>query len=173
MAQLLDQTVRDTPVSELKHHPKNPRKGDVGAIVGSIEANGFYGTVVAQVGTGYVLAGNHRLAAAKEAGLDTLPVAWVKCDAATARRILAADNRTSDLGTYDDRMLADLLSEVSNESSLEGTGYADDDLEKLIASLVPPNFEPGSEDSAPPSALAGKRVCVCPECGREFTPEKD
>ena len=44
----------------LRPHPRNPRRGDVDAIEESIAENGFYGCVVAQRSTGYILAGNHR-----------------------------------------------------------------------------------------------------------------
>lgn len=167
---LTPQEVRDTPITQLRHHPKNPRKGDVGAIAGSIRTNGFYGTIVAQQSTGFVLAGNHRLMAAKEEGLESLPVAWVDVDDAAALRILAADNRTSDLGAYDERLLADLLSEVSNGGGIEGTGYVEADLDRLIASLVPPEVEPATE--ADQGRLDEVEKCVCPECGHEFGPPK-
>lgn len=58
-------------LDRLATHPENPRQGDVAAIAASIETNGFYGAVVAQKSSGHVLAGNHRLLAARERG-DTV-----------------------------------------------------------------------------------------------------
>ncbi len=46
-----------------------------------------------------------------------------------ARRIVLADNRTADLGTYDDQILVDLLKGMSD---LDGTGYDADDLLALL-----------------------------------------
>lgn len=123
-------------VESVRPHPKNPRQGDVGAICESIEANGFYGAIVAQRSTGFVLAGNHRLMAAKAQGLTEIPCVWVDVDDDRALRILLADNRTNDLASYDDTVLAALLSDLANTSDLVGTGYDGDDLDELIADLA-------------------------------------
>ena len=128
--------LRKTPVTDLELHPRNPRMGDIGAIVESIEANGFFGSLVAQTSTGYVLAGNHRLQAAIHAGLSRVPVHWIDVDDETALRILIADNRTSDLAMNDDAVLADLLREVAVlEEGLAGTGYDGEDLDRLLADI--------------------------------------
>lgn len=135
MGKLAPQKIETVPIRTLKHHPKNPRKGDVKSITESIEHNGFYGVVVAQKSTGYVLAGNHRMMAAKAAGLDSLPVAYVDVDDATALKILLADNRTNDLATYDNKELAELLADVSNTIGLDGTGFDEAFLDGLITSM--------------------------------------
>ena len=136
MGKLAPQKIETVPIGTLKHHPKNPRKGDVKSITESIEHNGFYGVVVAQKSTGYVLAGNHRMMAAKAAGLDSLPVAYVDVDDATALKILLADNRTNDLATYDNTELAELLADVSNTIGLDGTGFDEAFLDGLIGELA-------------------------------------
>jgi len=135
VGKLAPQKIETVPIRTLKHHPKNPRKGDVKSITESIEHNGFYGVVVAQKSTGYVLAGNHRMMAAKAAGLDSLPVAYVDVDDATALKILLADNRTNDLATYDNKELAELLADVSNTIGLDGTGFDEAFLDGLITSM--------------------------------------
>src|SRR4051794_9889874 len=101
------------PVRDLKLHPENPRQGDVGAIATSIEANGFYGALVVQESTGYILAGNHRAKGVVEVGDECAPVIFVDCDDATARRILVADNRISDIATNDDNLLKELLQRIA------------------------------------------------------------
>jgi len=148
VGKLAPQKIETVPIRTLKHHPKNPRKGDVKSITESIEHNGFYGVVVAQKSTGYVLAGNHRMMAAKAAGLDSLPVAYVDVDDATALKILLADNRTNDLATYDNKELAELLADVSNTIGLDGTGFDEAFLDGLIGELAQettidsdPNYE--------------------------------
>ncbi|WP_139806694.1 hypothetical protein [Deinococcus hopiensis] len=47
------------PVSDLKPHPRNPNVGNVDVIAESIKVNGFYGALVVQKSTGYILKGNH------------------------------------------------------------------------------------------------------------------
>lgn len=126
------------PLQDLQPHPRNPNEGDVGAILESIKRNGWYGTLVAQRSTGYVLAGNHRLQAARLAGLDAVPVYWVDVDDAAALRILLADNRTSELAHRDPDALALLLAELAQGDGLDGTGYDLDDLDDLIADLGEP-----------------------------------
>ena len=133
---MADTNITDTPIGELKAHPENPRQGDISAIAGSIQKNGWYGTIVAQRSTGYVLAGNHRLMAAKSIGMETVPVYWVDVDDEQANRILLADNRASDLATYDDSALADILANlVDTDLGLTGTGFDDADLEALLFDL--------------------------------------
>ena len=125
--------IRKTPVADLNLHPLNPRQGDIGLIAESIEANGWFGTVVAQCSTGNVLAGNHRVQAAAHLGMDKVPVHWVDVDDEQALRILLADNRSSDLADNDDGYLAELLTFLAkSDDGLVGTGYDNDDLDLLL-----------------------------------------
>ncbi len=59
-------------VERLRCHPANARVGNVDGIAESIRVNGFFGTIVAQRSTGYILAGNHRFRAAVQVGLAEL-----------------------------------------------------------------------------------------------------
>ena len=115
-------------VDELKPHPANPRHGDVAAIRDSLQANGQYRPIVVNSKTHEILAGNHTFKAAKSLGWKTISVTWVEADEDEALRILLADNRTSDLGSYDDNMLVELLSSLPD---LQGTGYDEFDLARL------------------------------------------
>lgn len=123
-------------VGEITEHPRNPRRGDVDSIAGSLDANGFFGTIVVQESTGHVLVGNHRLRAAVAAGMAEVPVSFVDVDDETALRIMLADNRTAELATNDDAALAAILSDLAESEGLAGTGYADDDLEALLRFLA-------------------------------------
>tara|TARA_Y100000590_G_scaffold259805_2_gene291840 strand:- start:10274 stop:11581 length:1308 start_codon:yes stop_codon:yes gene_type:complete len=124
--------IEQVPVESLIVHPDNPRVGDVSAIANSIHVNGWWGTLVAQRSTNYVLAGNHRLLAAQSLGMETVPVYWVDVDDDHAVRILLADNRTSDLGSYDDEALITLLESLAGDYELEGVGWDADALEDLV-----------------------------------------
>ena len=140
-------------VSRLTPHPRNPRKGSAEAIDESIRANGFYGAVVAQKSSGYILAGRHRVERATAAGIATVPVIWADVDDETALRILAADNRTSDLAGYDEQKLAELLESVKSESGeLAGTGFSQEALDEILdqaaKALLAQN--PVVETDAPP-----------------------
>lgn len=150
-------SVEDVPVAGLVPHPANPREGDIGAIAESIQANGWFGTIVAQRSTGYVIAGNHRLEAARALGFETVPVYWADVDDTTARRMMLADNRTSDLATYNLEQLADILTDLATSDGLFGTGFEGDDLDAILATAqpAPPDWD------EPPAA----RFHRCPSCG--------
>ena len=135
----LTQDVQHVPINRLRAHPANPREGDVGAIWESIQENGFFGALVVQESSGCILAGNHRWMAAKEAGMQEVPVIYVDVDDERAMRILLADNRTNDVATYDGETLADLLEHLeSTDGGLAGTGYDGDALDELLSDLERP-----------------------------------
>lgn len=156
--------IEQVKIKDLKPHPENPRQGDIGAIAVSIQENGWYGTIVAQKSTGYVLAGNHRLEAAHQLGIKEVPVYWVDADENQAKKILLSDNRTNDLATYNDEILLSLLSDLAVDDDLLGTSYDGDDLDQLISDLQdnpPDGFQSFDEDSL-------ETETVCPKCGYEF-----
>ena len=147
------------PIESVEPHPDNPREGDVGAIHESIKSHGFYGSLVVQKSTGHILAGNHRWKAARFAGMKEVPVTFVDVSDEMARRILVADNRTSDLGTYDNAQLVSVLRDLAeSDAGLEGLGYDEADLSDLIHQL-------GDGEEGHPY---GREKITCPECGHEF-----
>ena len=129
----------DFDVNELASYHKNPRRGDVDAIARSLAVNSQYRPIVVNIGTHTgrpleVLAGNHTLAGARQLGWPTIQATTVDVDDLAAARIVAADNRTADLGGYDDTILAELLQQLADDDmGLDGTGYTDDALEALLA----------------------------------------
>jgi len=123
-------------INSVKPHPANPRKGNVKKIVESIKANGFYGSIVVQKSTMTILAGNHRWQAAKQCGMETIPAMIVDVDDLQAKKILLADNRTSDFAVYDSDELTRLLRDVIADDSLLGTGFDANDLDKLISDIT-------------------------------------
>ena len=145
--------------STLTTHPENPRRGDLTAIRDSLLANGFFGTLVVQKSTRRILAGNHRFRAGVDLGMKQFAVAWVDVDDAAARRILLADNRTGDLGGYDNAALARLLEDVAAEPlGLDGTAWSKDDMDKLVAKMAPPTEFRVVDDRNIPVQH------VCPKC---------
>lgn len=165
------------PLTELNLHHKNPRRGDVDAIMGSMVANGVYNPLTVNRGTytgrpNEVLAGNHRLKAMRRLAEEhpddprwqTVDVWVVDVDEERATKILLSDNRTSDLGSYDEEELLGLLDTVDYD--LDGTGYDYDDLEgladtpneeekpkneKYVQDITIPQYEPQSSTPPPPN----------------------
>lgn len=143
------------PLDQLTPFPGNAKRGNVDAILTSLRRNAQYRSLVVREithGPLIVLAGNHTMQALTTHGPGPCtyttpggqPCAichnqpWepaarceiITCDDATARRINLADNRTSELGTYDNDALAELLTGLDD---LDGTGYTDEDLQLLTA----------------------------------------
>jgi len=119
-------------VGAITPHPKNARQGDVSRIVESIKANGFFTPLVVQKSTNFILVGNHRYKAACELGMTTIPVYFVDCDDKQARKIMLADNKTSDRAKYEKETLAGLLQEVIAEGGLFGTAFDASEVDKLL-----------------------------------------
>ncbi len=129
---IINQSLETVPIDAVRPHPENPRRGDVAAITESIKHNGFIGSLIVQRSTRFILAGTHRWKAAQAVGLKEVPVMWVEVDNDHARRILLADNRTSDKAEYSENDLIELLKLVSEEDELDGTGWSEDNLNELI-----------------------------------------
>lgn len=121
-------------VDTLKEHPENYRHGDVGAIAESLGAHGQYRPVLVQASTGFVIAGNHTLKAARATGMVAIEARVIDVDDEEALRILIGDNRTSDLATNDDRALSEMLVRLAKETErgLAGTGWDGTDLDVLL-----------------------------------------
>ena len=148
--EIINTDIEHVGLDDLRLHEANPRDGDVPAIEESIQENGFYGALIVQRSSGKVLVGNHRLQAARNLGMATVPVFYVDVSAERAMRILLADNRTNDLAGYNDDALADLLEHLATtDDELAGTGYDNSALDELLDDLGRTNGEhvedPGAE----------------------------
>jgi hypothetical protein len=84
-------------------------------------------------------------------GWTEIAVVWVEDDEITAKAYALADNRTADLGTYDDQLLADMILAVQQEDEqlLAMSGWDDQAVQDLLYIIETggqmPNV-PGSDD---------------------------
>jgi DNA modification methylase len=120
------------PLDSVTLHPRNPRQGDVAAVAASLRRFGQLKPVVVQASTRYVVAGNHLVRAARSLGWTEIAANVEELDDAEATAFMLADNRTSDLGGYDDALLAAILAEQEAADNLAATGYDDDDVAALL-----------------------------------------
>ena len=125
----------DLPIESIQPHPRNANNGDLGAIDESVEVNGFFGRILVQKSTRFILVGSHRWEIARRKGAEIIPSTVLDVDDETALRIMLADNRTARLGQDDGAALSVLLEELARGSGLEGTGYTGDDLDELLRDL--------------------------------------
>ena len=132
------------PIDSLAPHPDNPRGHDLEAIASSLEAFGQQRPILV-VPAGRVdpdratiIAGHGTTASAQE-HLGWTHIAALESDLTDEEieRYVLADNRTSDLGTYDDELLAKLLERAAeSRAGLQGTGYVRQDLQTLLAEIA-------------------------------------
>jgi ParB-like chromosome segregation protein Spo0J len=151
------------PVKDLKALSGNPRKGDVESVAKSLEKFGQRKPVVAQVSTREVTAGNHTLLAAKRLGWDQVAVVWVEEDDASAKAFSLADNRTAQLGGYDNELLLNMIQEVMAEDAdlIAAASFDDDDVDELLKSLEPKDVDP-EEKSRPATITLNERFTIGP-----------
>jgi len=129
--------LENVAISDLKAHPRNYNThpdDEIAYIVKSIKDNGVYrNIVIARDNT--ILAGHGVIQAMKQMGIASAPVRRldITSDSPGALKVLAGDNEIGHLSEKDDRMLTDLLKEISEyDDGLLGTGYD----EMMLANLL-------------------------------------
>jgi DNA modification methylase len=141
---------------ELKLDPTNPRlhsKKQIQQIARSIEAFGFNVPVLTRQ-DGQVAAGHGRVEAAKLLKLDRIPTIQLEhLTEVQLRAFMIADNRLTEIGAWDDRLLAEqlkALAEVELNFSLEVTGFEMAEIDTMIEGLSEaPEGEVDPADSLP------------------------
>jgi len=152
---ILSQRYAVESVENLREHPRNARRGDEEFLAESLEANGFFGSVLADDRPGpthgHVLVGNHRFRTLRRQGGVEVPVIWVTPDDDDhARRIMLADNASSDRASYERTLLAELLAEAkATPSGLAGTGHTEATLEGLLAEIRTSNGGGANDEENP------------------------
>ncbi|TCO47320.1 ParB/RepB/Spo0J family partition protein [Actinocrispum wychmicini] len=137
MANVLSQQYVTVRLDEIRPHPDNPNKGDVDVIGDSIDENGFFGAVLVQQATGYILGGEHRYRAARQKGLAELPALVLDVDDDRARRILLVDNRSAQRAVWDDQRLLAMLQELAEApAGVAGTGFTTTELDDLAGVMA-------------------------------------
>lgn len=148
--------IEHLPLSWLTTHqaPRNPKLHDVEGVSASMGRFGFTIPIALDEQTSTVVAGHGRievLTAIKDSGKPAPARVVVREDgewmvpvlrglafanATEAEAYLLADNRHTELGGYDDRMLAEMLDDRRNEpNGLDGLGWDDAQIDDLISSL--------------------------------------
>jgi len=146
------------PIAEAVPHPENARHGNLDAIEESLKAFGQMRPIVLNTESGYIVAGNHVYRTAVERlGWNRIAVVKHAFSKADEYRYLLADNRTSDLGSYDVAALSELIAGLAVEE-LVGTGYDQEDVERMMAEVreaaeaLPPPEKPD-----PRKPISGQR----------------
>jgi hypothetical protein len=86
---------------------------------------------------GIVRAGNGTLEAARSLGWESIAIVRTPLRGSEATAYAIADNRTGDLGGFDDTALAETLRSLQSEDfDLAGVGYTEDEVDALIERLA-------------------------------------
>src|SRR6266446_5710886 len=128
-------------IEELNCDPANPRlhsKKQIRQIANSIKIFGFNVPILVDR-HGHVICGHGRLLAARELGIAEVPTLCLDhLTPAQARAFMIADNRLTEIATWDDQLLAQQLRDLSLSGidfSLEITGFEMAEIDLRISSL--------------------------------------
>lgn len=133
-------TLQLRPLDWLRPDPKNPRShppGQIGKIAESIRAFGFNNPILADP-AGVIIAGEARLAAARQLGLATAPVLVLDHLTETQRRAYAvADNRIALDAGWNEALLAQVLAEVeASNIDLGVVGFDPAEIDALLGTVA-------------------------------------
>lgn len=142
---------------------KNPRAHDpeqVRLLAESIRTHGYIRPIMLQEGTNRIVAGHGtRLALLSlvPEGMDPqVPVVWARLSDKEAASYAVADNRLTDLSTWDLPVLQEVMVELDTSGwNLEASGFAPGALEALLGgpkTTIKPGVDP--EDAPPLPAVA-------------------
>jgi DNA modification methylase len=164
---IADLQIVDRRIDELKPDPGNPRlhgKKQIRQIAASIEAFGFNVPILIDR-EGKIIAGHGRLLAGRELGWSEVPTLCLDhLSPAQARAFMIADNRLTEISTWDDRLLAEQLKDLSLtglDFDIEVIGFEVGEIDLRIASLDdaseladdPDDGVPHASEDAPISRL--------------------
>lgn len=136
------------PVSRLIEYVRNPRKNDhaVAAVAAAIHEFGFRVPIIAR-SDGTVVDGHLRLKAARQLGLETVPV--MLADDMSEPQVKAfrlSVNKLAELAGWDNELLSLELADLDAAGfDLNLTGFSDEEIEKLLIDI-----EGDPADDGPP-----------------------
>lgn len=159
MSRLVDK-IEVLHVSELKPYARNARTHppeQVEQLAESIRRFGFNNPILIDE-DGIIVAGHGRLEGAKAAGLTHVPVIRVgHMTEAERRAYIIADNKIALNAGWDLKILSDELIDLdTGEIDLTVTGFSDDELADILASVRPPPERGSDADDIPEAALEPK-----------------
>ena len=139
------------PIDQVFPNPANPRLNEqaVGPVAESIRRFGWQQPIVAKP-SGEVVAGNTRLKAAEELGLERVPVVRFEGSEIDALAFAIADNKLGEIANWEEEGLRKILAHLAQEDALEGVGYTPDEVALLLESESEPE---GAVEDAEPAAL--------------------
>lgn len=137
--------VQRVPIASLSQDPANARvhpDAQLDAVLASLRRFGQQKPIVVDKHN-VVRAGNGTLAAATKLGWTEIDIVRTELEGVDATAYAIADNRTTDLSSFDEAALSKLLQECDAAEMLDSTGFTERELDALIAQQSP--FEEDGE----------------------------
>ena len=168
----------DEPLKAVR--PDNPKLHDLRALDASYDRFGYVTPVVINDADGRLLEGHGRLEALAKLrasggrppdGIRTGPdgswlvpvVRGANLSEQQAAAFLVAANRITELGGWDDELLAAQLSRLETDGfGLDGTGFSAEDLDMLLENLGHPEARPAPDPDEAPDLPQAREVHVRP-----------
>ena len=153
-------------VDDLIPLEKNPRKGNIEAIMSSYEEFGQMKPIVVRPnsdGTFTVIAGNHQLQAAKKLGWTKIAAVQMNANDDRAIAFALADNRTMELGHTDPAILNEMVIDLYEDfpELFDGLGWDEFEIaaieetqiaSEIISPIADAYFTPVMQNPVQPSA---------------------
>ncbi|MEC7476348.1 MAG: DNA modification methylase [Pseudomonadota bacterium] len=127
---------------------QNPRLNDhsVDKVANSIKRFGFGAPIVARREDKMVIAGHTRLKAAKQLGLDAVPVRYLDLDPADAKMLALADNKIGEIADWDNDELDRIINDLAlSAEDMEDLGWNQSDLDGFFEPVFDSQEEPKEE----------------------------
>ena len=152
-------------IDTLTPDPNNARRHDernIAAIRDSLARFGQQKPLVVDK-DGVVVAGSGTLESAKQLGWKKIKIVRSSLSGASRTAYAVADNRTAELATWEDEMLAQSLAEVRADEGIDelATGFSDREIEALLA-----RKDDGDGDDGRQKTI-GESFTVMVECADE------
>lgn len=124
-------------ISELKPNPKNPNKhpeNQIELLANIIEKQGWRQPIKVSTLSGFIVSGHGRYEAALFMGSEYVPVDYQDYENEEQELAdLLADNRIAELAEMDEKLLAELFSELDLDNiEVELTGYTKEEIEEIV-----------------------------------------
>ena len=127
-------------IKDLKPNPKNPNKHpqqQLEMLGKVIRGNGWRNPITVSNRSGYIVKGHGRLLAAQLEEFTEVPVEYQNYESDEAELAdLTADNRIAELAEMDNKMLADIFSDIDTGAiDFELSGYTEEEYQDLASAL--------------------------------------
>jgi len=167
------------PLEKAVRLPRNPKEHDIGLLHGLMERHGYLEPITVNTRTGRLIAGHGRVDTLQQKkatgqpppqgiqarnGSWEVPVWFVDVPEEREEAAAIALNRSTEAGGWDETQLAEVLSDLAAQGELIGSGYDEEDLDRLIGDLggvFPEKFE-SFDDSL-------ETDFRCPKCNYEWS----